>query len=106
MGTSMPWERPDPLTEALYRVRMRGAFYSWTVASDRGAVAMPQIPETLSFHMVARGCAFLEVDGHDPVRLDPGHLALVPRGIGHRVSTEPAAPLPGPGRRAAADDAG
>ena len=95
MGTSMPWERQDPLTQALYRVRMRGAFYSWTVASGRGAVAMPQIADTLSFHMVARGRAFLEVDGREPVRLGAGHLALVPRGIGHRVSTAPAAPLLG-----------
>ncbi len=95
MGMSMPWERQDPLTQALYRVRMRGAFYSWTEAFGVGAVAMPQIADTLSFHMVARGCAFIEVDGEEAVRLDAGHLALVPRGIGHRVSTAPGARLVG-----------
>ena len=35
MTTIMPWEHADPLTEALYQVRMRGAFYSWTEASAR-----------------------------------------------------------------------
>jgi len=95
MGISMPWEHEDPLTQALYRVRMRGAFYSWTVSTRQGAVAMPQIADTLSFHIVARGCAFLEVDGAEAVRLDAGHLALVPRGIGHRVSTAPGAGLLG-----------
>lgn len=95
MSMAMPWERQDPLTQALYRVRMRGAFYSWTVASGPGAVAMPQIADTLSFHIVAHGCAFIEVDGDEAVRLSAGHLALVPRGIGHRVSTAPAAPLLG-----------
>ncbi|MGL5928213.1 MAG: cupin domain-containing protein, partial [Dermatophilaceae bacterium] len=53
--------------------------------------------DTLSFHVVARGCAFVEVDGPggaggpDVVRLDAGQLALVPRGLGHRVSTSPGA---------------
>ena len=91
----MPWEHEDPLTQALYSVRMRGAFYSWTVASGHGAVAMPQIADTLSFHIVARGSAFIEMDGAEAVRLGAGHLALVPRGIGHRVSTAPSARLLG-----------
>ena len=95
MSMSMPWERQDPLTQALYRVRMRGAFYSWTEARGPGAVAMPQIADTLSFHMVARGRAFIEVDGEPAVSLEAGHLALVPRGIGHRISTAPGSPLVG-----------
>jgi AraC-like DNA-binding protein len=95
MTTVMPWEHTDPLTEALYQVRMRGAFYSWTEASGPGSVEMPQLSDTLTFHIVARGTAYLEVDGEDAVALPAGQLALVPRGIGHRVSTEPHAPLLG-----------
>ena len=56
---------------------------------------MPQFPDTLSFHIIARGTAFLEVDGRAPFQLDAGKLALVPRGIGHRVSTSPGAPFLG-----------
>ncbi|HWM17306.1 MAG TPA: AraC family transcriptional regulator [Microbacterium sp.] len=87
MSQPMPWATADPLTDALYEVRMRGAFYSWTEASAEGSVVMPQFPETLTFHIVARGSAFLEIEGEQPVRLDAGQLALVPRSIGHRVST-------------------
>jgi len=74
---------------------MRGAFYSWTEASGEVAVTMPQFPETLSFHIVARGAAFLEVEGEPPIRLAAGELALVPRGIDHRVATTPGAPVAG-----------
>lgn len=95
MSAIMPWEIADPLTEALYHVRMRGAFYSWTEASTTASVEMPELPDTLTFHIVARGTAYLEVEGEDPVALRQGQLALVPRGIGHRVSTEPDAPLLG-----------
>ncbi len=95
MTATMPWELTDPLTEALYQVRMRGAFYSWTEASGAGSVEMPQLPDTLSFHIVARGTACLEVAGEEPVTLAQGQLALVPRGIGHRISTERGAPLVG-----------
>ncbi len=95
MTTPMPWWHADPLTDALYQVRMRGAFYSWTEASDEGSLEMPQFPDTLTFHIIARGTAYLEVEGQEPTRLDAGELALVPRGIGHRVSTSPHAPILG-----------
>jgi AraC-like DNA-binding protein len=95
MSTVIPWEKQDPLTEALYRVRMSGAFYSWTEASGEASVAMPQFPATLSFHIVATGTAYLEVDGREPLALSEGKLALVPRGIGHRISTTPGAPVIG-----------
>ncbi|WP_137846037.1 AraC family transcriptional regulator [Microbacterium sp. 2FI] len=95
MSTPMPWEHSDALTDALYQLRMRGAFYSWTEVAGDAAVAMPQFADTLSFHIVARGTAHLEVDGEEPHRLDAGALALVPRGIGHRVATAPGARLLG-----------
>lgn len=90
-----PWDHRDPLTEALYHVRMRGAFYSWTEASGDGSVSMPEVPTTLSFHVVVRGTAYLEIEGRDAVELPAGHMALIPRGIGHRVSTAPRAPYLG-----------
>ncbi|MFK4806393.1 cupin domain-containing protein [Microbacterium sp. ZW CA_36] len=95
MSVTMPWDTEDALTAALYRVRMRGAFYSWTEASAEGSVEMPQFPSTLSFHIVAHGTAHLEVEGADAVPLDAGMLALVPRGIGHRISTSPGAQVVG-----------
>ena len=95
MSTPLPWHAGDPLTAALYQLRMRGAFYSWTEAQGSCGISMPTFPGTLSFHIVARGTAWLEVDGAEPVRLSTGELALVPRGIGHRISTTPGAPVLG-----------
>ncbi|MGL5864321.1 MAG: cupin domain-containing protein [Dermatophilaceae bacterium] len=95
MTASMPWDHEDPLTQALYRVRMRGAFYAWTEARAEGSLEMPRFPGTLNFHVVARGRAVIEVEGGETVQLDAGHLALVPRGIGHRVCTSPGAPVLG-----------
>ncbi|WJL95263.1 AraC family transcriptional regulator [Microbacterium sp. ET2] len=86
---TMPWDTADELTTALFHVRMRGAFYCWTEAAGTAAVEMPQIDHTLSFHIVDTGTAYLEVDGAEPLRLDPGMLALVPRGLGHRISCRP-----------------
>lgn len=92
---TMPWDAADDLTTALFHVRMRGAFYCWTEASGGAAVEMPRIDHTLSFHIVDAGTAWLEVDGAAPLQLDPGTLALVPRGLGHRISCRPGGPLLG-----------
>ena len=95
MSMTMPWARIDPLTAALYQVRMRGAFYSWTEAGGAVAVEMPRFEDTLSFHIVARGEAWLDIDGMAPARLRAGEMALVPRGIGHRIGSAPGAPVIG-----------
>lgn len=94
-AVTMPWKTTDELTAALFHVRMRGAFYCWTESSGGGAVEMPRIDHTLSFHIVDTGTAYLEVDGAEPVRLDPGTLALVPRGLGHCISARPGGALLG-----------
>ena len=44
MSTPMPWWNADPLTDALYEVRMRGAFYSWTEASGEGVRRDAAVP--------------------------------------------------------------
>lgn len=93
--TPMPWDHESPLTQALYHLRMRGAFYSWTESWGRGSLEMPRTAGTLSFHIVADGTAWLETDGAAPRPLPPGQLALVPRGLGHRISTTPGAPILG-----------
>ena len=37
----VPWTPTEPLTEALFRGRMHGVFYSWTRATEPLAVDMP-----------------------------------------------------------------
>jgi AraC-like DNA-binding protein len=43
---------------------------------------------------VTSGRCWLETEGEEPKRLEPGDLALVPHGEGHRLSSEPGIPAP------------
>src|SRR5262249_59253334 len=43
------------------------------------------------FHVVTSGRCWLEVEGSEPRALQPGALALVSRGDGHRLASEPGA---------------
>lgn len=45
------------------------------------------------FHVVTSGRCWLEVEGVDPHFLQPGDLALVPHGEGHRLLSEPGVPV-------------
>jgi AraC-like DNA-binding protein len=47
------------------------------------------------FHVVTAGQSWLEVDGLEPCLLQPGDLALVPHGEGHRLASAPGQPGPG-----------
>ncbi|MEV7397730.1 AraC family transcriptional regulator [Aeromicrobium sp. NPDC092404] len=95
LTASTPWTPVEPLTEALFRVRMHGVFYSWTRATEPLAVDMPRLPDCLSFHVVTAGDVWITVAGHDPVRLEPGDIALVPRGLGHALASDLGVPSAG-----------
>lgn len=92
---STPWTPVEPLTEALFRVRMHGVFYSWTRATEPVAVDMPRLPDCLSFHVVTAGDVWITVAGESPVRLEPGDVALVPRGLGHALASDLGVPSSG-----------
>ena len=91
----VPWTPVEPLTEALFRVRMHGVFYSWTRATEPLAVDMPRLADCLSFHVVTQGEVWIMVDGYSPTLLKSGDVALVPRGLGHSLATEPGLPSMG-----------
>jgi AraC-like DNA-binding protein len=91
-----PWSSVDPLGEALHALRMSGIFYSRCEFTAPWGLELPPIRDTLKFHVVTSGRCWLEVDGAEPRLLQPGDLALVPHGAGHRLASElgiPAAPL-------------
>jgi len=92
---SEPWAPIDPLGEALYFLRMSGTFYSCCEFTAPWALALPPIADSLMFHVVTTGRCWLEVEGSDPRLLQPGDLALVPHGEGHRIASEPGVPGPG-----------
>jgi AraC-like DNA-binding protein len=85
----------DPLGEALHVLRMTGTFYSRCEFSAPWGLVLPPFPDSLMFHVVTAGRCWLEVEGEEPRLLEPGDLALVPHGEGHRLASEPG--LPGRG---------
>lgn len=84
----------DPLGEALHSLRMSGAFYCRSELTAPWALALPPRQGCLSFHVVASGRCWLEVEGAEPCALEPGDLVLVPHGEGHRLTSEPGLPAP------------
>jgi len=84
----------DPLGEALHFLRMSGTFYCRSELTAPWALALPPMKGCLSFHVVTSGRCWLEAEGAEPRRLEPGDLALVPHGEGHRLSSEPGTPAP------------
>lgn len=85
------WPAADPLGEALHFLRMSGTLYSRAELSEPWGVQMPALPDCLMFHTVSSGQCWLEMDGMKPRLLQPGDLALVPHGRGHRLASTPGA---------------
>lgn len=86
---SDPWSsRVDPLGEALHFLRMSGVFYCRSEFTAPWGLALPPMHGCLMFHVVTSGRCWLEVAGAEPCALQPGDLALVPHGEGHRLSSQ------------------
>jgi len=89
-----PWATPDPLGEALHFLRMNGTFYCRSELTAPWGLTLPGDPQALWFHVVTIGSCLLDVDDAEPRRLAAGDFALVPHGEGHRVRSDPDAPVP------------
>jgi AraC-like DNA-binding protein len=79
---------PDPLGEALHTLRMDSSLYTRSEFTAPWGLALPAMPGHAMFHVVTSGRCWLEVDGNEPRPLQPGDLALVPHGGGHRLVSE------------------
>jgi AraC-like DNA-binding protein len=89
------WALVDPLGEALHFLRMSGTFYCRSELTAPWALALPPRKGCLSFHVVTAGTScWLETEGAPPRRLEPGDLALVPHGQGHRLASSVGLPAP------------
>jgi len=84
-----PWTPVDPLGEALHFLRMGGTFYCRSEFTAPWALELPAMADSLMFHVVTSGRCWLEVEETEPRLLQPGDLALVPHGEGHRLASEP-----------------
>jgi len=84
-----PWAPVDPLGEALHFLRMSGTFYCRSEFTAPWGLALPAMKGCLMFHFLTSGRCWLEVEGAEQRLLQPGDLALVPHGEGHRLASEP-----------------
>jgi AraC-like DNA-binding protein len=85
----------DPLGEALHGLRMDSSLYTRSELTAPWGLGLPPMPGHVMFHAVTSGRCFLEVAGDAPRPLQPGDLALVPHGEGHRLVSEPGQAAPG-----------
>ncbi len=80
-------EISDPLGETLYALRLNGLMYANSELSAPWGVEMPAMAGKMMFHIVTEGGCWLRFPDHDDVYLQPGELALMPRGEGHCISS-------------------
>src|SRR3954453_6196849 len=84
---------PDPLAAALGSLQMTGAFYCSSELTAPWGMTLPPLPGYAWFHVINEGGCELEAEGAART-LRPGGLALVPRGGGHVLRSEPSVDAP------------
>jgi AraC-like DNA-binding protein len=90
MRTTATFPQSDPLGEALEYLRMsETAYYHSELAAPWGLVMPEDCPK---FHFVTSGRCWLEIDGMDKRELEAGDFAVIPQGMGHRLSSSLEAP--------------
>ena len=91
---------PDPLSDVLRSVRLRGSVFYYVSFRDEwaaetpdspalAAALMPDAEHVIAYHMLAKGNGWAAVDGLPPVRLSQGDIVLFPRGDAHAISCAP-----------------
>ncbi len=86
----------DPLSDALRGVRLSGAIFldaelsaPWGFASPPASVGArlvaPSAEDMILFHLVVEGEATARVPGQRKVALEPGDIAVLPRGDAHEL---------------------
>ncbi len=89
-------EITDTLGETLYALRLNGLIYANSELTVPWGLDMPPMDDKMMFHIVTQGSAWLRFRNHPSVLLQPGDLALLPRGEGHLISsgeTQPCEPF-------------
>jgi len=78
----------DTLGETLYSLRLNGLVYANSELTAPWGIEMPPMPGKMMFHIVTQGGCWLRFLNHEDVYLQPGDLALLPRGEGHLIASD------------------
>lgn len=83
-------EPADPLGETLHMLRLTGTLYCRGEFTAPFAIEIPELEGVMTFLVVTSGRCWLQVTDAEPRLLDHGHLALIPHGVPHILSSDPA----------------
>jgi AraC-like DNA-binding protein len=81
----------DPLGDAMHGVRMSRTLCCRSELTSPWGIDVPAMGGFLMFHFVVTGRCWLGTDGGANGYLEAGELALLPRGEGHAIASDPAA---------------
>ncbi len=79
----------DPLGEALHALRLSGTFFCRSELSAPWGIGLPPMPDSLMFHIITEGTAWITFANGEKLQLETGDFALVPQGRGHAISDAP-----------------
>ncbi|WP_191600850.1 AraC family transcriptional regulator [Marinomonas algicola] len=78
----------DPLGETLYSLRLNGVMYAASELKAPWGMDMPPLKGNMMFHIITQGACWLRFLDYPDTYLQPGDIALLPRGEGHLISDE------------------
>lgn len=88
-STEEAFRSVDPLGEALHALRLSGTFLCRSELSAPWGIELPPMPDSLMFHIVTEGSAWITFANGKQVQLETGDFALVPHGSGHAIVDAP-----------------
>ncbi len=88
-STEEAFRSVDPLGEALRALRLSGTFFCRSEVSAPWGIALPPMPDSLMFHIVTDGSAWIVFPNGEQFQLEAGDFALVPQGRGHKIADSP-----------------
>jgi len=88
-STEEAFRSVDPLGEALHALRLSGTFFCRSELSAPWGIDLPPMPDSLMFHIVTEGSAWITFANGERVHLETNDFALIPQGRGHAIVDAP-----------------
>ena len=85
-STEEAFRSVDPLGEALHALRLSGTFFCRSELSAPWGIDLPPMPDSLMFHIVTEGSAWITFANGHKVKMEAGDFVLVPHGSGHAIA--------------------
>lgn len=88
-STEEAFRSVDPLGEALHALRLSGTFFCRSELSAPWGIALPPMSDSLMFHILTEGSAWITFPNGERFSMEAGDFALVPQGRGHAIVDAP-----------------